>query len=72
MVHKDKVAAMNIRRGGMAEMQNKRRPYDHGTPTTPCENRSQQSARQCATDTLPHGPWLLKFAVGRVKFVLPA
>jgi hypothetical protein len=28
MMQKDKVAAMNIRRGRIAEMQNKRRPYD--------------------------------------------
>ena len=51
-------------------MQNKRRPYDRGIPTTPCENRSQQSARQSATDTLPHGSWLLKLVVGRVKLDL--
>ena len=70
MMHKVKAGAMNIRRGGIAEMQNKRRPYDRGIPTTPCENRSQQSARQSATDTLPHGSWLLKLVVGRVKLDL--
>ena len=47
---KDKVALMNIRRGGIAEMQNKRRPYDLQNPLPPfvkiAASRAQGSVPQ--------------------------
>ena len=48
-MQKDKLAAMNIWRGGIAEMKTKKRPYDfHNAESSGMDSHGQQRANQRA------------------------